>query len=255
MTTFPTTRTIFRKKTLTLAEVLKTAGYRCGGIGKWSLGVAGSTGRATSQGFDRFLGYLDQDHAHYYFPEYLDDDEGRLELPDNPTTRKHYSHDLLTDCALQFIEASKDGPFFFYGAYTVPHFSHPSECSTKFAVPSDEPYSDREWDQASKNYAAMITRLDGDVGRIVELIHELGLAEKTLIVFTSDKRRIRRGSEAISKRGTISRLQAGIVRGRNPRALHRPMAGVGFLPGQVTEEVHRLLGHDADVRRTGRRPH
>ena len=115
-----------QEEDVTLAEVLKKAGYRCGGIGKWSLGVAGSTGRATNQGFDRFLGYLDQDHAHYYFPEYLDDDEGRLELPDNPTTREHYSHDLLTDCALQFIEDSKDGPFFFYGAYTVPHFS-PSE--------------------------------------------------------------------------------------------------------------------------------
>ena len=175
-----------QEEDVTLAEVLRDAGYRCGGIGKWSLGIAGSSGRATNQGFDTFLGYLDQDHAHYYFPTYLDDDEGRLEMPDNPRSRKYYSHGLFTDRALQFIRESKDRPFFFYGAYTVPHFSHPSESPTKFAVPTDAPYSNRNWDQAAKNYAAMITRLDGDVGRIVALVDELGLTEKTLIIFTSD---------------------------------------------------------------------
>lgn len=175
-----------QEEDVTLAEVLRDAGYRCGGIGKWSLGVAGSSGRATNQGFDMFFGYLDQDHAHYYYPKYLDDNDGRFEMPDNPQTRKLYSHDLFTDRALRFIRESKDGPFFFYGAYTIPHFSHPSESPTKFAVPSDAPYSHRDWDQASKNYAAMITRLDGDVGRIVALIDELGLKEQTLIIFTSD---------------------------------------------------------------------
>ncbi len=175
-----------QEEDVTLADVLNSAGYRCGGIGKWSLGTAGSTGRATNQGFDMFFGYLDQDHAHYYFPEYMDDNDGRHEMPGNPLSKEHYSHDLMTDRAIQFIRESKDEPFFFYGAYTVPHFSHPSECPTKFAVPSDEPYSDRDWDQASKNYAAMITRLDGDVGRIVTLLEELGLTENTLIIFTSD---------------------------------------------------------------------
>ena len=175
-----------QEEDITIADVLNKAGYRCGGIGKWSLGVAGSTGAATRQGFDMFFGYLDQDHAHYYFPKYLDDNDGRFEMPENPKTRQHYSHDLFTDRTLQFIRESKDGPFFFYGAYTVPHFSHPSECKTKFAVPTDEPYSEREWDQASKNYAAMITRLDRDLGRIVACIEEQGLADNTLIIFTSD---------------------------------------------------------------------
>jgi len=175
-----------QEEDVTVADVLKSAGYRCGGIGKWSLGTAGSTGRATEQGFDMFFGYLDQDHAHYYFPEYMDDNDGRFEMRGNSQTKEHYSHDLMTDRALRFIRDSKDRPFFFYGAYTVPHFSHPSECPTKFAVPTDEPYSDRDWDQASKNYAAMITRLDADVGRIVALIAELGLTENTLLIFTSD---------------------------------------------------------------------
>ena len=75
--------TYLQAEDVTIAEVLKQAGYRCGGVGKWSLGDAGTVGRATNQGFDTWFGYLNQDHAHYYYTEYLDDDEGRLELPDN----------------------------------------------------------------------------------------------------------------------------------------------------------------------------
>jgi arylsulfatase A-like enzyme len=171
---------------VTLAERLKQAGYRTGGVGKWSLGDAGTSGRATRQGFDMWLGYLNQDHAHYYYPEYLDDGEGRLELSGNTESRKHYSHDLMTRRALDFIRASKDESFFFYGAYTVPHFAARSEDQTRLPIPSDAPYSEREWTQTAKNYAAMVTMLDRDVGKIVALVDELGLREKTLIIFTSD---------------------------------------------------------------------
>jgi arylsulfatase A-like enzyme len=92
----------------------------------------------------------------------------------------------MTEQALKFIHESKGGPFFFYGAYTVPHFGSLVEDPTRLPVPSDSPYSDKPWEQKAKNYAAMITRLDADVGRIVRLIDELGLATKTLIIFASD---------------------------------------------------------------------
>ena len=182
----PHYREYFGEDEVTVAKMLKSAGYRCGGIGKWSLGDAGTAGRATNQGFDTWLGYLNQDHAHYYYTEYLDDDEGRLEMPGNGRSHEFYSHDLMTERALKFIRESKDQPFFFYGAYTVPHFGAKTEDPTGFPVPSDAPYTEKDWDQKSKNYAAMITRLDGDVGRIVALIDSLELSDRTLIVFTSD---------------------------------------------------------------------
>ena len=182
----PHYHTYLQEEDVTVAEVLQQAGYRCGGVGKWSLGDPGTVGRATHQGFDTWFGYLNQDHAHYYYPEYLDDGEGRLELPGNSRSRQHYSHDLLVDRALQFIRESKDEPFFLYGAFTLPHFSADEEDKDRFAVPSTAPYTHMDWDDKAKKYAAMVHRLDGAVGRIVDLVDELDLARKTLIVFTSD---------------------------------------------------------------------
>jgi arylsulfatase A-like enzyme len=178
--------TYLKEHDVTIAEVLKQAGYRCGGIGKWSLGDAGTVGRATNKGFDMWFGYLNQDHAHYYYTEYLDDNEGRLELTGNAQTRKHYSHDLMVDRALEFIKASKNGPFFFYGAFTLPHFSSKKEDKDGLTVPSTVPYTNMDWDERSKKYAAMVHMLDRDVGRIVQLIDELEIKENTLIIFTSD---------------------------------------------------------------------
>ncbi|WP_417740427.1 arylsulfatase [Rosistilla oblonga] len=178
--------TYFEEDDVTIAEVLQPAGYRCGGVGKWSLGDTGSVGRATHQGFDSWFGYLNQDHAHYYYPEYLDDDDGRLELTGNAVSREHYSHDLLTDRALQFIRESHASPFFLYVAWTLPHFAAKDEDPDGLTVPSTAPYSDRDWDERSKKYAAMINMLDSDVGRILDLLSELELEENTLVIFTSD---------------------------------------------------------------------
>lgn len=179
--------TYLQAQDVTIAEVLKQAGYRCGGVGKWSLGDAGAVGRATNQGFDTWLGYLNQDHAHYYYTEYLDDNDGRLELPGNAKNRTTYSHNLLTERALKFIrEAGRDEPFFLYAAYTLPHFSSRSEDQHGLAVPSTAPYANQDWDEQSKKYAAMIHLLDRDVGRIVDLIDQSGLQNNTLVIFTSD---------------------------------------------------------------------
>lgn len=171
---------------VTIADVLKGAGYKCGGIGKWSLGDPDTAGEPLKQGFESWLGYYNQDHAHYYYPNYLDDGEGRMEFPGNMETHEHYSHHPMAERTLQFIEESKDEPFFFYAAFTLPHFSAKSEAPDMLAIPSDEPYSDKPWSQKEKNYAAMVTMLDKDVGRIVDLVDKLGLSESTLILFSSD---------------------------------------------------------------------
>lgn len=179
--------TYLQEDDVAVAEVLKQAGYRTGGVGKWSLGDAGTVGRATNQGFDTWFGYLNQDHAHYYFTEYLDDDEGRLELRGNRHSRQYYSHDLLVERALAFIEGhGDDRPFFLYAAFTLPHFSAKAEDPDGLAIPSTAPYSDRDWEERAKKYAAMIHRLDRDIGRITHLVDRSKLTRNTLIIFTSD---------------------------------------------------------------------
>jgi len=173
---------------LTVAEVLKQAGYRTGAIGKWSLGNPGSWGVANYQGFDSFYGHLNQDQAHFYYPDYLWEDDKVVLLDGNRGgKRREYTHDLFTDKALAFVREHQQHPFFLYLAYTIPHFSdYGGDTPESQIVPSDEPYTDESWPQVEKNYAAMATRMDRDVGRLMDLLRELALEENTLVCFTSD---------------------------------------------------------------------
>ncbi|GAA5219953.1 arylsulfatase [Membranihabitans marinus] len=182
----PHYNTYLEEEDVTIAEVLKTAGYKTGGIGKWSLGDAGTVGSATNQGFDFYLGYLNQDHAHFYYPEYLDFNEKKMWLKDNTIIRDRYSHDILTNGALQFIRESKREPFFLYAAYTLPHYSSSREDEDGLTVPNVNNFYNQNWPIDAKKYATMIEMLDRDVGRIVDLVKSLGLEENTIIVFTSD---------------------------------------------------------------------
>lgn len=228
--------TYLKDEDTTVAEVLSDAGYRCGGLGKWSLGDANTVGRATQQGFDSWFGYLNQDHAHYYWPEYLDDDEGRVEYADNTTLRSHYSHGEMTERALDFIRASKDKPFFYYAAYTLPHFSSKEEDKDGLAIPSTDPYTDQDWEEKAKKYAAMIHRLDRDVGRITAQIDELGLGENTLIIFTSDNG----GHSTVAKRFNTSGPLRGFKRDLTEGGIRVPFIArwlETIAPNQTSDEV------------------
>ncbi|MDQ3621879.1 MAG: arylsulfatase [Verrucomicrobiota bacterium] len=164
---------------VTVAEALKQAGYATGGFGKWGLGNPGTTGVPEKQGFDLWFGYYDQVHAHSYFPAYLVRNSERVPLPGNEGGKTgQYSHELIVGETLNFIEANQARPFLVYAAWTLPHGKH--------EIPSDAPYSDRPWPQPVKNHAAMITRLDADIGRLLQKLKELGLEERTLILFSSD---------------------------------------------------------------------
>lgn len=176
-------RVPLRDEDVTVAEVLKGAGYRTGVVGKWGLGEPGTEGVPGRQGFDYFFGYLNQNHAHDYYPEYLWRNEGRVTLP-----RGTYSHDLFTREALDFIRRERGGPFFLYLAYTLPHANNELTRKTGngMEVPSDEPYTREPWTPQQRNYAAMVTRLDADVGRVLGLLKELGIERETFVVFTSD---------------------------------------------------------------------
>jgi len=167
----------------TVAEMLKHAGYTTGIIGKWGLGEPESTGIPNRKGFDYWFGYLNQTQAHNYYPDYLWRNEEKY-----PLRKGEYSHDLFTREALDFVKRSSDRPFFLYLAYTIPHANNELFRATSNGqeVPSDEPYSKEDWTQPNRNFAAMVSRLDTDVGRLMALLKELGLEEKTIVFFTSD---------------------------------------------------------------------
>lgn len=164
---------------LTVAEVLKQAGYATGITGKWGLGEAGTTGEPNRQGFDEWYGFLNQNHAAFHFPDYLWRD-GRKEFLEANRDRgqQQYANDLFSEFAVDFVRRHRDRPFFLYVPFTIPH--------AELEVPSQEPYTDRDWPEAAKTFAAMVTRMDRDVGRILDLLEELGIDRDTLVIFTSD---------------------------------------------------------------------
>ncbi len=171
---------------VTVAEVLKAAGYATGIFGKWGLGEPDSTGIPTRQGFDQWFGYLNQRHAHNYYPEYLWRNTERVELPGNENgQRTTYSQDPIMEEALAFIRSTNNEPFFLYLPFTLPHANN-ERGREGMEIPSDEPYSDQDWPQQQKNHAAMITRFDSDVGLILEALAERGVTDDTIVFVTSD---------------------------------------------------------------------
>ncbi len=182
-------------ETVTVPRLLKPAGYTTALIGKWGLGGPGSTGTPNHQGFDYFFGYLCQRHAHNYYPEFLFRNDERVPLanevkPVNPpsgvaTKRVQYSPDLFTADALEFVTQNQRRPFFLYLAYTLPHANNEAG-RNGMEVPSTEPYANKDWPDPQKGHAAMITRMDRDIGRLLALLKTLGVDEKTLVFFSSD---------------------------------------------------------------------
>jgi arylsulfatase A-like enzyme len=188
-------RVPLRPEDVTVAELLKGAGYATGIIGKWGLGEADSTGIPNKQGFDYWLGYLNQRHAHNYYPDYLWRNEEKVPLknvvkPVNPpggvaTERVEYSHDLFAKEALAFVEENKGREFFLYLAYTIPHANNEAR-QKGMEVPSLGQYADKDWPEPQKGHAAMITWMDRDIGRLFAKLKQLGIDKDTLVLFSSD---------------------------------------------------------------------
>lgn len=190
----------------TLAEMFKDAGYVTGAFGKWGLGYPGSEGDPLMQGFDHFYGYNCQALAHKYYPDHLWDDGQKVSLGENDLIRKDvYSHDLIQNKALDFIRENKDGSFFAFLSYTLPHAellvpedeilaSYRGRFEEKpyvanqgdYSVSSSHPFAYCSQSEPHAVFASMVTRLDMYVGQIMELLEELGISERTMLVFTSD---------------------------------------------------------------------
>lgn len=199
---------------LTLPLTLKKFGYTLGCTGKWGLGPVGSTGDPLRQGFDRFYGYNCQAVAHNFYPTHLWSDDRRVAL-DNPKFAAHqklpvgadtnspasytayegrqYSADLIAEESRAFVRANKDRPFFLYFATTVPHLALqvPEDSLREYAGAfPEEPYPGGRGYLPNRTpratYAAMVTRLDREVGRLMDLVKDLGLDQRTVFIFTSD---------------------------------------------------------------------
>lgn len=196
---------------VTLAEVLKEAGYKTGAFGKWGLGPSNTTGSPIKQGFDRFYGYNCQRNAHTYYPHFLDSNErevvinpglvpGHQRQPKGDVTAdtyrmKNYAPDLILTEALKFLDEHQKSPFFLYLPFVEPHVAMqpPQDWLDKYP---------EEWDKEKGSYrgqngylphprpragyASMISDMDENIGQVLERLDQLGLTENTMIVFTSD---------------------------------------------------------------------
>lgn len=203
-----------KEGTETIGRMLQRIGYRTACIGKWGLGWYGSTGDPNKQGFDHYYGYICQRIAHNYYPTHLWND-GRKDMLNNAFFKAHqrlpedvdpndpksyepykgidYAPDFLLRDALRFIRENRDDPFFLYYCTPVPHVSLqvPEDSLKEYLGEFPEtPYKGQRGYlphiAPRAAYAAMITRMDQDIGRIVEELKKLGIHENTLIMFSSD---------------------------------------------------------------------
>ncbi len=237
-------RVPLRPEDVTVAEVLKQVGYGTAIIGKWGLGEPDSTGIPNRQGFDTWFGYLNQRHAHNYYPAYLWLNEIKAELRNEvnhvingrdrtpggvATKRLDYSHDLFTRMVLSFLDRQGEKPFFLYVPYTIPHANNEAG-NRGMEVPDFGPYADKDWPDPQKGHAAMITRMDRDIGEIFASLERLDLDKNTIVFFTSDNGPHREGGADPTFFNSSGPLQ-GIKRSLHDGGIRVP--AIARWPGHV----------------------
>lgn len=220
---------------VTVAEILKEAGYVTGISGKWGLGEPNTSGHPNDQGFDEWFGYLNQRRAHTYFPDYIWKNKEKYDLPKNRNDQQGtYTHDLFTEFALDFVKRHQDNPFFLYLPYTVPH--------DRYEIPDTAPYSNQPWTDDEKVHAAMITRLDRDIGSLFQLLKDLEIDQDTIVFFCSDNGAAKRWEGRFDSSGKLQGRKRDMYEG----GLRTPM--IVRWPGQVAaSQTNDLPWYFADV--------
>lgn len=191
---------------VTIAQVLKARGYVTGMTGKWGLGEPGSTGDPMFKGFDEWFGFLNQNHAHTHYPDYLWRNQQKVTIEANVGGRRgQHTHELFTNFAFDFIKRRSGQPFFLYLPYTLPH--------QEMAVPSLGAYADRPWKEEEKIHAAMIDLIDRDMGRLFALLKELRIDDNTVVFFTSDNGGHRRHDGLFDSNAPFRGLKGDVYEG------------------------------------------
>jgi arylsulfatase A len=248
---------------LKLPITLKKLGYTIGGFGKWGLGAVGSSGDPQKHGFDRFFGFNDQAHAHNHYTHYLWDNDKRVTLnnpefnvhdaellkgdPKQPEyykkwTGRDYAPDVIAERARQFLRENRERPFFLYYPTTVPHLAYQvpedslNEYLGKFPEPSTTTGNYLPHRAPRAAYAAMITRMDRDIGKLLAMVDEYGLRERTIVIFTSDNGGTGPGVEFFNSVGGLRGRKGGYYEGgfREPCIVRWPGK---IAPGSTNDRV------------------
>jgi arylsulfatase A-like enzyme len=234
-----------RSDDTTVARVLQRAGYRTTLVGKWGLGDVGAAemGLPRNQGFDEFFGYLNQRHAHNHFPDFLWRNEERVSLPNKvtpvgadgagyATEAVVYADDLFAEEAMKFVNQNKSRPFFLYWSMVIPHANNERNRALHDGahVPDYGPYAVKDWPNPDKGHAAMIGRIDVYVGRMLETLHDLELAENTLVIFTSDNGPHNESNHTLARFNPTGPL-SGIKRSLTDGGIRAPM--IAWWPGKI----------------------
>lgn len=261
-----------RAADVTVAEIAKKAGYTTALMGKWGLGEVEHEGHPLKKGFDRFYGYLNQVHAHNYYPAFLWRDYDKVPLRNKQVLspragggfhggyaveRKDYSHDLVVNETLEWLDKNHQRPFFLYLALTLPHANneapdrdgelHGQEVP-EYGIYEADNFATQGWKLADRGQAAMVSRMDRDIGRLLDRLQQHGIDENTLVMFTSDN-----GPHLEGGNDAVLFNPAGPLRGMK-RDMYEGGIRVPFIarwPGTIAPgRVSSHIGYSGDLMAT-----